>query len=48
VLGVQGKFDEAEKLAGADMPKMLVEANKDYFRSMLTPSRTWTTLRGAQ
>lgn len=48
VLGVQGKFEEAEKLAGPDMPKLLVEANKDYFRSMLTPSRTWTTLRGAQ
>ena len=48
VLGVQGKFDEVEKVAGSDMPKMLVEANKDYYKSMLTPSRTWTTLRGAQ
>jgi len=48
VLGVQGKFDEVEKMAGADTPKILVEANKDYYKSMLTPSRTWTTLRGAQ
>ena len=48
VLGVQGKFEEAEKIAGPETPKMLVEANKDYFRSMLTPSRTWSNLRGAQ
>ena len=48
VLGVQGKFDEVEKIAGPETPKILVEANKDYYKSMLTPSRTWTTLRGAQ
>jgi Flp pilus assembly protein TadD len=48
VLGVQGKFDEAEKLAGSDLPKALVEANRDYFHSMLNPSRTWDSLRGAQ
>jgi Flp pilus assembly protein TadD len=44
VLGVQGKFEEAEKIAGPETPKILVEASKDYFRSMLTPSRTWTNL----
>jgi Flp pilus assembly protein TadD len=48
VLGVQGKFDEAEKIAGAEMPKALVESNREYFRTMLSPSRTWDTLRGAQ
>jgi Flp pilus assembly protein TadD len=48
VLGVQGKFEEAEKIAGPDMPKALVEANRDYFRAMLSPSRTWDALRGAQ
>jgi len=46
VLGVQGKFEEAEKLAGAELPKALVDANRDYFRAMLSPSRTWDTLRG--
>lgn len=48
VLGVQGKFDEAEKIAGADMPKALMESNRKYFRSMLNPSRSWETLRGTQ
>lgn len=48
VLGVQGKFDEAEKIAGADMPKALMESNREYFRSMLNPSRKWETLRGTQ
>jgi Flp pilus assembly protein TadD len=48
VLGVQGKFDEAEKVAGTDLPKALVDSNRDYFRSMLSPPRTWDALRGAQ
>jgi Flp pilus assembly protein TadD len=48
VLGVQGKFDEAEKVAGPDTPKALVESNKEYFRTLLSPSRTWDALRGAQ
>ena len=48
VLGVQGKFDEAEKVAGSDLPKALVDANRDYFKSMLSASRTWEALRGAQ
>ncbi len=48
VLGIQGKFDEAEKLAGPDMPKALVDSNRDYFRAMLSPSRTWDALRGQQ
>jgi Flp pilus assembly protein TadD len=48
VLGVQGKFDEAEKIAGPDTPKALVESNKDYFRTLLSPSRSWEQLRGSQ
>jgi Flp pilus assembly protein TadD len=48
VLGVQGKFDEAEKIAAAEMPKALIESNRDYFRSMLNASRSWETLRGSQ
>jgi Flp pilus assembly protein TadD len=48
VLGVQGKFDDAEKIAGAEMPKALIESNREYFRAMLSPSRTWDALRGAQ
>ncbi len=48
VLGVQGKFEEAEKIAGGEMPKALIESNRDYFRAMLNPSRSWETLRGTQ
>lgn len=46
-LGVQGKFEEVEAAAQPDLPKAMVDANRDYFRSLLTPSRTWETLRGA-
>lgn len=48
VLGVQGKFDEAATVAGEETPKALVDSNRDYFRAMLNPSRTWDTLRGTQ
>jgi Flp pilus assembly protein TadD len=48
VLGVQGKFEEAEKIAGGEMPKALIESNREYFRAMLNPSRSWETLRGTQ
>lgn len=47
VLGVQGKFDEAEMAAGPETPKALLQANADYFRSLLSPSRSWDRLRGA-
>jgi hypothetical protein len=30
------------------MPKALIESNREYFRSMLSPSRSWETLRGSQ
>lgn len=48
VLGIQGKFDEARSIAGSDLPKALVDSNQEYFRTMLSPSRTWEALRGAQ
>lgn len=48
VLGVQGKFEEVAAAAGPEMPKALVEANRDYFRAMLNPTRSWDTLRGTQ
>ena len=48
VLGVQGKFDEVAVVAGPEMPKALVESNRDYFRAMLNPTRSWDTLRGTQ
>jgi Flp pilus assembly protein TadD len=48
VLGVQGKFAEAEKAIGPDTPKELVESNETYFHALLAPTRKWDTLRGSQ
>ncbi len=47
-LGVQGKFDEVEQVAATDLPPALIAANREYFRSLLNPSRSWETLRGTQ
>lgn len=47
-LGVQGKFEEVDQVATTDLPPALVAANRDYFRSLLNPSRSWDTLRGTQ
>jgi Flp pilus assembly protein TadD len=46
VLGLQGKFAEAASAAGPETPSALVEANADYFRTLLTPARNWDNLRG--
>ena len=47
-LGVQGKFEDVERVAATDLPQALIEANREYFRSLLNPSRSWETLRGSQ
>ncbi len=45
VLGVQGKFEEAEDVVADSMPASAVAANEAYFKTLLTPSRTWDALR---
>jgi Flp pilus assembly protein TadD len=47
-LGVQGKFDEVDQVAGSELPTALIESNREYFRAMLNTSRSWDTLRGMQ
>lgn len=47
-LGVQGKFDEVDQAASAELPQALVDANREYFRTLLNGSRSWDTLRGTQ
>ncbi len=47
-LGVQGKFEEVDAIATTDLPQALVDSNREYFRSLLNPSRSWDTLRGTQ
>ncbi|MFC7291250.1 tetratricopeptide repeat protein [Hirschia litorea] len=49
VLGVQGKFDEADKISAIDLPPQMVKANSEYYRKLLTPpSRSWNDLRRSQ
>jgi Flp pilus assembly protein TadD len=48
VLGVQGKFSEAQNTAGQDTPKAMLDANDAYFKALLTPARNWEKLRGSR
>jgi Flp pilus assembly protein TadD len=47
-LGVQGKFEDVDQIAATDLPPALVAANREYFRNLLNPSRSWESLRGTQ
>ena len=48
VLGLQGHFDEAERLARQDLPPDVVANNMAYLRaaSAQTPVRSWDSVRG--
>ncbi len=41
VVGLQGRFAEAEKIASADLPPGEAAANVDYLRSMLAQQSAW-------
>ena len=41
VVGLQGRFDEASKLAREDLPPEQVEANRAYLKKMLSQPNTW-------
>ena len=41
VVGLQGRFDEAGKLAREDLPPEQVEANMAYLKKMLSQPNTW-------
>jgi Flp pilus assembly protein TadD len=44
VVGLQGRFEEARKIAGEDLPPDEVEANMDYLQKMLAQPNTWRQL----
>ncbi|MGQ0486069.1 MAG: tetratricopeptide repeat protein [Hyphomicrobiales bacterium] len=46
VVGLQGRFDEARKIASEDLPPDQVEANMDYLQKMLSQPNTWQQLSG--
>lgn len=44
VVGLQGRFDEASKLASEDLPAEQVDANMAYLQKMLSQPNTWQQL----
>lgn len=47
VVGLQGRFDEAQKLFAAELPPPQVDANMAYIRGLLTQQNRWDRLKGA-
>jgi Flp pilus assembly protein TadD len=47
VVGLQGRFEEAEKIARADLPADEAAANVTYLRQMLAQPNSWKKLAGA-
>jgi Flp pilus assembly protein TadD len=45
VVGLQGRFDEAEKIAGQELSPAQAEANVAYLRSMLSQQNAWNQLK---
>ena len=44
VVGLQGRFKEAEQIAKAELSKDQAEANVAYLRSMLAQQNAWAKL----
>lgn len=45
VVGLQGRFDEARKIASTDLPPDQIEANMAYLQTMLAQPNTWQKLQ---
>ncbi len=45
VVGLQGRFDEADRLATAELPPEEASANIAYLRAMLSQPNTWKQLK---
>jgi len=45
VIGLQGRFDEATRVASQDLPPEQARANIAYLRSMLSQPNTWKQLK---
>ncbi|WP_245409920.1 tetratricopeptide repeat protein [Pararhizobium haloflavum] len=44
VVGLQGRFEEAERIAGAELDPAEASANVDYLRTMLSQQNAWSQL----
>jgi Flp pilus assembly protein TadD len=47
VVGLQGRFDDAQKMFAAELPPDQVEANMSYIRALLTQQNRWDLIKGA-
>lgn len=47
IVGLQGRFDEAQRLFAAELPPAQVEANMAYIRALLTQQNRWDRIKGA-
>ena len=45
VVGLQGRFEEAEKIASAELSPEQAKANVDYLRGMLKQQNAWSQLK---
>ena len=45
VVGLQGRFDEAERIASAEMSPSDAKANVEYLRQMLSQQNAWNILK---
>jgi Flp pilus assembly protein TadD len=45
VVGLQGRFEESQKIASEDLPPQEVEANLAYLKQMLSRPNTWQELQ---
>jgi Flp pilus assembly protein TadD len=46
VVGLQGRFDEAEQIARAELSPDQAQANVAYLRGMLSQQNAWSQLKG--
>lgn len=44
IVGLQGRFDEAEQIAAAELPESEAKANISYLRDMLSQQNSWSML----
>lgn len=47
IVGLQGRFDEAQQLFAAELPPAQVEANMAYIRGLLTQQNRWDRIKSA-
>ena len=47
VIGLQGRFEEAQTMFAKELPPEQVESNMSYIRALLTQQNRWDLIKGA-